>query len=92
MPRYLVQRTFTDGLRFPTTATGRRAVEDIAACNLAHGVTWVHSFVSQDDTTSWCLYDAPSAEAIAAAARDSHLPVDSIRQITVLDPYFYAAP
>lgn len=90
MPRYLVQRTFTDGLRFPIDPTGRSAVDDIAAGNMAHQVTWVHSYVSDDDATTWCIYDAPSPEAIRAAAGDTHLPVDSIRRVTVLDPYFYA--
>ena len=91
MPRYLVHRSFDDGLRFPVDATGRSAVRDIVAGNLAHDVTWVHSYVSDDDRTTWCVYDAPSPEAIRAAAGVNHLPVDEIMAISVLDPYFYAS-
>jgi len=91
MPRYLVQRTFPDGLRFPIDADGRKAVHDIAAGNGGHSVTWVHSYVSDDDQTTWCIYDAPSPEAIRQAAGVTQLPVDSIRPVTVLDPYFYGA-
>lgn len=89
MPRYLVQRTFSDGLRFPTDRNGRKAVTDIVAANGEREVTWVHSYVSDDDQTTWCIYDAPSPEAIRAAAGANQLPVDAIRPVTVLDPYFY---
>jgi hypothetical protein len=37
----------------------------------------------------FCIYDAPSAEAIRAAAKRNHLPVDRITPVNVLDPYFY---
>lgn len=89
MPRYLVQRSFPDGLRFPTDDTGRKAVEGIVGGNADHQVTWVHSYVSDDDRATWCIYDAPSPEAIRAAAGTTGLPVDQISQVTVLDPFFY---
>jgi hypothetical protein len=91
MPRYLVQRTFPDGLAFPIDETGRKAVTGIVAGNGDEQVTWVHSYVSDDDRTTWCIYDAPNPEAIRAAAGTNSLPVDEIRQVTVLDPYFYEA-
>ena len=91
MPRYLVQRTFPAGLRFPTDATGRQAVTGIVSANLGHEVTWVHSYVSDDDRTTWCVYDAPSPEAIRLAANANELPVDQIHRVSVLDPFFYSA-
>lgn len=91
MPRYLVQRTFPDGLAFPVDEKGRKAVTGIVAGNSAEQVTWVHSYVSDDDRSTWCVYDAPSPEAIRAAAGTNSLPVDEIREVTVLDPYFYEA-
>jgi hypothetical protein len=91
MPRYLVQRTFPDGLNFPIDETGRKAVSGIVAGNGDQHVTWVHSYVSDDDRTTWCIYDAPSPEAIRVAAGTNSLPVDQISQVTVLDPYFYGA-
>ncbi len=92
MPRYLVRRTFSDGLAFPTDASGREAVEGIVRANLDQRVTWVHSYVSDDDTTTWCIYDAPSPESIRSAAGTTGLPVDEIHRVGVLDPFFYAAP
>jgi hypothetical protein len=89
MPRYLVERTFADGLAFPTDQAGRKASADVVAGNAEHGVTWVHSYVSADDRTTWCVYDAPNPEAIRSAAGRNDLPVDHIHEVRVLDPYFY---
>jgi predicted amidohydrolase YtcJ len=89
MPRYLVQRTFPDGLRIPLTEEGAIACLGVVARNADLGVTWVHSYVSEDRTTSYCLYDAPDPEAIRKAAARNGLPVDVITQVSVLDPYFY---
>jgi uncharacterized protein DUF4242 len=89
MPRYLVQRTFPDGLHLPVTEEGANAWGDVVARNADLGVTWVHSYVSADRTTSYCLYDAPDPEAIRKAAARNGLPVDAITQVAVLDPYCY---
>ncbi len=37
MPRYLIERTFADGLRFPIDGTGRTAAAGIIACNVRAG-------------------------------------------------------
>jgi hypothetical protein len=89
MPRYLVERTFADGLCFPIDATGRQTSTEIIGRNGEKDVTWVNSYVSDDDRTSWCVYDAPSPEAIRAVAQSNGLPVDRITRVQVLDPYFY---
>jgi uncharacterized protein DUF4242 len=52
-------------------------------------VTWLHSYVSDDKTTSFCIYDGPDPESIRAAATRNGLPVDRITKVSVLDPYFY---
>ena len=48
MPRYLVERTFPDGLHIPTDAAGAQALGGIVATNAGEGVNWVHSYVSAD--------------------------------------------
>jgi hypothetical protein len=53
------------------------------------GVTWVHSYVSSDKSTTFCVYDGPSPEAIRHTAELNGLPVDRITEVRVLDPYFY---
>ena len=54
------------------------------------GVTWVHSYVSEDKKTTFCVYDAPTPDAIRATAAANDLPVDRITEVSVLDPYFYS--
>ena len=53
------------------------------------GVTWISSFVSEDKTHTFCVYDAPSPEAIRKTAAPNQLPVDRITRVSVLDPCFY---
>jgi hypothetical protein len=57
--------------------------------NSVDGVTWVHSYVTEDKSKTFCIYDAPSSEAIRTAASRNNLPVDRITEVRVLDPYFY---
>ena len=52
-------------------------------------VTWLHSYVSDDGRQAFCVYDAPSPEAIRKSAQRNDLPVDSITCIRVLDPHQY---
>jgi hypothetical protein len=90
MPRYVVERTFGDGLRIPIDAAGAQACLAVVERNADQGVTWLHSYVSDDRRTTFCVYDGPTPEAIRKAAARNALPVDRITQVRVLDPYFYA--
>jgi hypothetical protein len=89
MPRYLVQRTFPDGLQIPVDEDGAKACLNVVDTNADSGVTWVHSYVSNDKSTTFCIYDGPSPEAIRHVAELNGLPVDRITEVRVLDPYFY---
>ena len=89
MPRYIVERTFEEGLHVPLNADGAQACLAIVGRNAEEGVTWVNSYVSSDKSKTFCVYDGPSPEAIRKAAVASSLPVDQISQVSVRDPYFY---
>ena len=89
MPRYLVERTFVDGLEIPADAQGAKACMTVVSGNAAEGVTWIHSYVSEDKRTTFCVYDAPNPEAIRKTAARNELPLDQITQVRVLDPYLY---
>lgn len=89
MPRYLIQRTFREGLQTPADASGADACASVAENNDGFGVTWVHSYVSVDKSVTYCVYYGPSPEAIRRAAQSNGLPVDHITEVRVLDPYFY---
>ena len=89
MPRYLIERSFPDGLRIPMTEQGAQACANVVKNNATAGVTWIHSYVSDDKKKTYCVYDGPDPEAIRKAAQRNGLPVDSINKVSVLDPYFY---
>ncbi len=89
MPRYMVQRTFPEGLHIPVS-NGAAICTPVVDRNAEEGVTWVSSYVSEDKTRTFCVYDAPTPEAIRKTAARNQLPVDQITRVTVLDPYFYS--
>lgn len=89
MPRYLVERTFPNGLAIPLTDQGAQICLNVVGNNTLESVTWVHSYVTPDRRKTFCIYDAPSPEAIRSTANRNSLPVDRITEVRVLDPYFY---
>ncbi|MFC5571500.1 DUF4242 domain-containing protein [Lysobacter yangpyeongensis] len=89
MPRYMIERHFPAGLHIPVNDEGARACLGVVDANARDGVTWVHSYVSDDKTKTFCVYDGPSPEAIRRAAGSNNLPVERITEVRVLDPYFY---
>ena len=89
MPRYMVERTFTDGLHVPMTEEGAAVCANVVGVNAESGVNWVHSYVSGDKKKTFCIYDGPNPEAIRRTAARNGLPVDHITEVRVLDPFFY---
>jgi Protein of unknown function (DUF4242) len=90
MPRYMVQRIFPEGLHIPVENGGAELCRGVVERNTDEGVTWITSFVSEDKTRTFCIYDAPTPEAIRRTAARNELPVDEITRVSVLDPYFYS--
>jgi hypothetical protein len=89
MARYLVERTFSEGLGLPANEQGAAACLTVIANNAEDGVTWIHSYVTGDKKKTYCIYDGPSPEAVRRSAGRNGLPVDRIIEVRVLDPYFH---
>jgi hypothetical protein len=87
----MVERTFPDGLGIPSDADGARACMSVVDNNADAGVTWLHSYVTEDKRKTFCIYDGPTPEAIRQTAARNGLPVDTIVPVRVLDPYFHHA-
>ena len=81
MPLYVIERTFAEQLDL--TADDVRLIEDV---NADEGVSWLFSFLSADRRRTYCLYEAPSPEAIVAAAHGNKIPVDEIVEVSRLVP------
>jgi hypothetical protein len=86
----MVERTFPDGLHIPMTDEGAATCLGVVDRNADLSVTWVHSYVNDDKTKTFCVYDGPDPESIRQAAERNGLPVDRITKVRVLDPYFYS--
>jgi len=89
MPRYVVEQRFTDGLHPVVNDCASQVWRTVTDNNTEEGVTWLHSYVSQDRKRAFCICDGPSPEAIRRAAERNRLPVNLITEVRVLDPYFF---
>ena len=77
MPVYVIERTFAEQLDL--TSDDVRLIEEV---NAEEGVHWLFSFLSADRRRTYCLYEAPSPDAIIEAARRSNTPVDEIVEVS----------
>ncbi len=89
MPRYLIERTFLGRIDLPGPDTGNPDRQVFIENNAVDGVTWVQSYVVPGKSKSFCIYDAPSPEALRRAAQRNGLPIDRITEVSVLSPYAY---
>lgn len=89
MPRYLIERTFPGRIDLPGPDTGNPDRQVFIENNAVDGVTWVQSYVVPGKNKSFCIYDAPSPEALRRAAQRNGLPIDRITEVSVLSPYAY---
>jgi hypothetical protein len=76
MPLYIIERTFAEQLEL--TSDDVKLIEEI---NGDEGVRWLFSFLSADRRRSYCLYEAPSADSILAAARRADIPADEVVEV-----------
>ncbi len=76
MPFFVIERNYAEPLEIPL-----EAAHDINLINDEEDVRWLYSFLSTDHRKSYCLYEAPSIEAIRAAAARAGMPVDSIVEV-----------
>ena len=81
MPVYMIERTFADQLDLSS-----EDVQLIDEINADEGVRWLFSFLSADRRRTYCLYEAPSAEAIVEAARRANVPADVVVEVGGASP------
>lgn len=72
----MIERSFAEDLELTSDD-----VELIDEINADEGVHWLFSFLSADRRRTYCLYEAPSPDAIIAAARRADVPVDEVVEV-----------
>jgi hypothetical protein len=77
MPQFLIERNFAERLEVT-----REIAAGIKQVNDELSVRWVFSFLSADKKKTYCLYEAPNAEAIREAAKRLNIPADKIVELS----------
>ncbi len=77
MPIFMVERNYAEELE-PSI----EIADGITRINAEEGVRWLYSFLSADKRKTYCLYEAPSPEAIRTAAARAGLPADVVVEVT----------
>jgi len=77
MAVFMVERRYADQLEVTADIA-----DGINRINDEEGVRWLYSFLSADKRKTYCLYEAPSAEAILRAAKRAGLPADVLVEVT----------
>ena len=85
MPKFIIERNFAERLELT-----KSDVDSIQRINDDAGVRWIVSFLSPDKKKTYCLYEAPSAEAIREAARRNNVPADVIIPVEEISPTMFA--
>ena len=81
MPLFVIEREFAEELDL--SSDDIRQIDEI---NADEGVRWVFSFLSADKRHTYCLYEAPSPDAILAAAQRANVPADAIVEVGAASP------
>jgi hypothetical protein len=81
MPVYVIERNFAEQLDLSSDDV--KLIDEI---NADEGVRWLFSFLSADRRRTYCLYEAPSPDAIRAAAERADVPVDEIVEVGTASP------
>ena len=81
MPLFVIERNFAEKLNI-----NEGVAAEIVLINGDVGVNWLFSFLSADKKKTYCLYEAPSAEAIREAAKRAGVPADVIVEVDGITP------
>ena len=85
MPRFIIERNFAEKLEVT-----KEAADQVQQINDEEDVKWIFSFLSADKMKTYCLYEAPNADAIRKAAQRANLPADVIIEVDELNPEMFA--
>jgi hypothetical protein len=81
MPLYVIERNFA--LELDLSSEDVQLIDEI---NADEGVRWLFSFLSADRRRTYCLYEAPSPDAIVSAAQRANVPADAVVEVGAAAP------
>jgi Protein of unknown function (DUF4242) len=86
MPLFVIERDFADQLELD-----QEGIAGTVDYNNNHSLRWLFSFLSADRRKTYCLYEAPDAEALYKHARDLGLPADAVVEVGEINPEMFTA-
>jgi len=84
LPLFLIERHFAEQLEMDPEFAAL-----IVQVNGEEGVVWLYSFLRADRKKTYCLYEAPSVEAIRRAAERAGLPADVVVEVGRVSPEMF---
>ena len=85
MPLFLIERNFAEQLEMNQEVAGK-----ISEVNNDMGMQWLFSFLSADKKKTYCLYEAPNAEAVRESAKRLNIPADVVVEVSNMNPAMFA--
>jgi hypothetical protein len=76
VPVFVIERQWAERLE-----ANAEAADGINRINEEEGVRWLYSFLSADRRKTYCLYEAPSPDAIRRAAARAGIPADAVTEM-----------
>lgn len=75
MATFIIERNFAEQITIEADNPVIKEANDQA------GVKWLYSFLSLDRKKTYCLYEAPNAEAVYKAAELAGVPADNVMEV-----------
>jgi Nickel responsive protein SCO4226-like len=85
MPKFLIERNFAEEMEFT-----KEGVDKVDRINDDEDIKWLFSFLSADKKKTYCLYEAPNADAIRRAAKRANIPADIVIEVGEVNPAMFA--
>ena len=85
MPLFVIERSYADQL-----SVNEEGIELTEAYNADADLRWLFSFLSADRRRTYCLYEAPDADALFEQARALGIPADSVIEVSEVNPAMFS--
>ena len=80
MPLFVIERNFAEQM-----SLDQEGIDATEAYNADANLRWLFSFLSADKKKTYCLYEAPDAEALIQQAKDLGIPADAVVEVGELN-------
>ena len=85
MPLFVIERNFAEQM-----SLDQEGIDATEAYNADANLRWLFSFLSADKKKTYCLYEAPDAEALIQQARDLGIPADAVVEVGELNAAMFS--